>query len=90
MEKVKLCSLFFLLFFFGIVCKACAYIDPGTGSYILQMLIAGAVGSLFAIKMFWRNIKNFFGNLFKKKVPVKDSEPAEQITERGGEIKEEG
>ena len=47
--------------------KAYAYIDPGTGSYLFQLLIATAVGSLFAIKMFWVNIKTFFSKLFGKK-----------------------
>jgi hypothetical protein len=47
--------------------KANAYIDPGTGSLIIQALIAGIAGGLFAIKMFWRQIKLFFSNLFTKK-----------------------
>ena len=37
-----------------------AYLDPGTGSYIVQILIAAVVGGLFAVKMFWHRIKNFF------------------------------
>jgi hypothetical protein len=44
--------------------KLCAYLDPGTGSIILQVLIAGLCGGLFAIKLFWRQIKTFFKNLF--------------------------
>ncbi len=28
--------------------KLCAYLDPGTGSLILQMIIAGLCGGLFA------------------------------------------
>lgn len=39
---------------------AYAYIDPGTGSLVLQFLIAGVVSSLFVIKRFWGNIKGFF------------------------------
>jgi len=42
------------------------YIDPGTGSYLLQILLAGLLGAAFAIKMFWQNIKNFFKKLFNK------------------------
>ena len=37
-----------------------AYLDPGSGSYILQLLIAGLLGAGFAIKSYWRNIKSFF------------------------------
>ncbi|HUT32490.1 MAG TPA: hypothetical protein VNE39_03335 [Planctomycetota bacterium] len=39
---------------------AYAYLDPGTGSLILQFVIAGLVGSAFAIKLFWRRIVGLF------------------------------
>lgn len=45
---------------------AFAYIDPGTGSYFLQLLIAGLLGAFFAIKIFWKNIKASLSNLFSK------------------------
>jgi len=44
-----------------------AYIDPGTGSLILQILLAILVGAGFAVKIFWANIKSFFSRLFAKK-----------------------
>ena len=43
-----------------------AYLDPGTGSFIIQMLIAGFLGILFAVKLFWHRIKAFLVNLFSK------------------------
>jgi hypothetical protein len=36
-----------------------AYIDPGTGSYLLQILIASLLGAAFALKIYWTRIKNF-------------------------------
>jgi len=39
------------------------YIDPGSGSMIIQMLIGVAVG----IGVFFRKIKAFFLQLFNKK-----------------------
>jgi hypothetical protein len=57
----------FFLFTFACVYDASAYIDPGTGSLIVQAIIAGIAGGLFAIKTFWRQIKSFFSNLFSKK-----------------------
>ena len=33
-----------------------AYLDPGTGSYALQISIAGLLGALFSLKMFWRGL----------------------------------
>ena len=46
--------------------SAHAYIDPSTGSYILQILLAGLLGALFTLKVFWRNFKGFFGRLFAR------------------------
>ena len=47
--------------------SAFAYLDPGTGSYILQMLLAGILGALFALKVFWKRIVAFVKGLFSKK-----------------------
>ena len=43
-----------------------AYLDPGTGSIIIQVVIGSAVGALFAIKIFWNRIKTFFKKLFSR------------------------
>lgn len=43
-----------------------AYLDPGTGSYVIQMLIAGLLGAAFAIKMYWLRIKRFVAGIFSK------------------------
>ena len=45
---------------------AYAYLDPGTGSYIFQLILAGLVGLLFAVKIYWRRITTFFTGLFSK------------------------
>lgn len=37
-----------------------AYLDPGTGSMILQAVIAAVVGGGYAIKVYWLNLKKFF------------------------------
>lgn len=36
------------------------YIDPGTGSLVVQILIASLIGSLFMLKIYWKRIKTFF------------------------------
>jgi hypothetical protein len=45
---------------------AYAYLDPGTGSYVFQLLIAGLVGLGFLIKVYWSKIKLFLTRLFSK------------------------
>lgn len=37
-----------------------AYIDPATGSFLLQALAAGLLAALFALKTFWHRIAGFF------------------------------
>ena len=37
---------------------ALAYIDPGTGSFVIQGIIAAIVGAGIAIKMYWHRIKS--------------------------------
>ncbi len=46
---------------------AAAYIDPGTGSYVLQVAIAFLVGLAFSIKVFWKKIAAFLQKLFARK-----------------------
>jgi hypothetical protein len=43
-----------------------AYLDPGTGSYVLQLLIGGLLGGLFAVGMFWRRVVAFFKRGFRR------------------------
>ena len=45
-----------------------SYIDPGFGSILIQFLIAGFVGALYCVKVFWRQIKSFTISMFSKKV----------------------
>jgi len=58
--------IFAILVLLSFSTEAYAYLDPGTGSYILQLIIAGLLGGLFALKMFWSKVKNFFVNLFSR------------------------
>jgi hypothetical protein len=36
------------------------YVDPGSGSYLVQMIIAAVLGALFYFKSIWWKIKSFF------------------------------
>ena len=37
-----------------------SYLDPGTGSFIIQLLIGGLLSSLFLVKVFWKRIAGVF------------------------------
>ncbi len=52
-----------------------AYIDPSTGSYVLQILVAGFLGAMFALKVFWHRIVGLFQNLTSRSKPGAPSVP---------------
>jgi len=44
-----------------------AYLDPGTGSYVVQILIGTLLGGLFALGLFWRRFVASIKRLFKRR-----------------------
>jgi cytochrome b561 len=52
-------ALFFAYFFAVTIQSAHAYIDPGTGSYVFQVLVGALLGAAVAVKLFWRRIWRF-------------------------------
>lgn len=51
-----------------------AYLDPGSGSYLLQLLIAGLLGGFFVVRSSWDKIKSFFRKLFSRE----EEEPTDE------------
>lgn len=57
--------------------KYLLYIDPGSGSYLVQVIVAAALGAAFWIKMSWHRIKAFFsGNKLNSKEDKKEDNPS--------------
>ncbi len=40
---------------------AYAYLDPGTGSMVLQIILGGVAGALVVLKLYWHKLKTAFG-----------------------------
>lgn len=59
---------FFTLLILTTAGSAHAYVDGGTGSFILQVAVASTVGALFAIKSYWANIKSSIARRFGRGV----------------------
>ena len=51
-----------------------AYLDPGSGSYLLQLVIAGILGSLFLLRGYFGRIKTFIAGLISAEDDEKDQE----------------
>ena len=47
--------------------KAFAYLDPGTGSIILQAILGFIAASITTISIYWTKFKSLISKLFKKK-----------------------
>ncbi len=50
---------------------AYAYLDPGTGSMILQVLLGGVAGALMVGKLYFRKIQSFVAGLRGR--PIEDA-----------------
>jgi hypothetical protein len=67
--------LFGFLLAFDPFLEVWAYLDPGTGSMIIQLLLGGIAGAAIVLKLYWQR----FLNLFKGK--SLDSKPSESDDE---------
>jgi len=66
--KKKISNSVFVIIFSLLFCtNSYAYIDPGSGSIILQAIIAAFAGAGTAITIYWKKVKLFFSKIFKKK-----------------------
>jgi len=45
---------------FNPVQPALAYLDPGTGSMVLQLLLGGIAGVIVIVKMYWERVATLF------------------------------
>jgi len=55
--------------------RPAAYLDPGSGSYLLQLLVAAVLGAALAVRIYWGRIKT----IFQRKDPDKPTDkPDEQ------------
>jgi hypothetical protein len=46
---------------------AWAYLDPGTGSMMLQLLLGGVVGAMVVGKVYWHRFRGFVTSRFSGK-----------------------
>jgi hypothetical protein len=54
-----------------------AYLDPGSGSFLIQLLIAALLGAGIALRASWGKVKTFFGIKSKVDEDAEDEESDE-------------
>ena len=57
----------FLIYYFTAESNAYAYLDPATGSIVIQYIVAGLVACMTFMKNFWVKFKYFFNKIIKSK-----------------------
>ena len=58
--------------FLAMTSAAHAYIDPGAGSFVLQMMLAGALAVGATVKVFWFRIKQAVRRIFPARQSRRD------------------
>lgn len=51
-----------------------AYLDPGSGSFLLQLLIAAILGGLIAIRAYWGRLISFIRRIFSREEHKEENE----------------
>lgn len=46
--------------------EAAAYLDPGSGSYVLQLAVAGALAAAYMLKLYWRKLWARVGRVVRR------------------------
>lgn len=64
----KFTSVFIIIFIVALIFPPTtyAYLDPGTGSYFFQIIIATVLGGIFAVKLFFKKIVNYLKHFLSK------------------------
>jgi len=70
---IKLIKLTFIVYFLSLS-YALAYLDPGTGSVILQAILASIAAASATITFYWKKIKIKIKSFFTKKNKTNNSE----------------
>lgn len=58
------CLVMAFLFASVLMADAHAYLDPGTGGMLLQLLLGGVAGFLYVIKLYYATLKAKIRNIF--------------------------
>jgi hypothetical protein len=61
----------------GAAGPAQAYLDPGTGSMLLQVLLGGIAGAFVVAKLYWKRLKGFFDGTSNDD-PGSENEPVDR------------
>jgi hypothetical protein len=62
---------------FSVLGSKQAYLDPGSGSFLLQLLLAGLLGAGLILRSQWNKIKRFFNR--KQSIEAPKDEDSDEV-----------
>jgi len=65
--------------------RPAAYLDPGSGSYLLQLLVAAVLGAGLAVRMYWGRIKTIFGRKNPDELTENPTDKPDELTDKPDE-----
>ena len=68
----------FSIYYFTAESNAYAYLDPASGSIVIQYIVAGLISCMAFMKNFWVKLKYFFNKKIKSK-RIKNKEENSKI-----------
>lgn len=74
----RLIFVIFLMATVGGIKPAHAYLDPGTGSLILQVLLGGIAGALVVGRLYWQKVKALFGIKSRSDIEEENAEGSQK------------
>lgn len=72
-----------LLDYLPLIARPQLYLDPGSGSFIVQLLLAIGLGIGVAAKMYWARLKSLFTG--KKDAPLQTADADDEDDEHSGD-----
>jgi hypothetical protein len=72
-HKKRVLAIWLAVQLVGFSAAAHAYLDPGTGSILVQSFLAGLAGAVAVVSLYWQRVKAFFANLRKSSRDVQSS-----------------
>jgi hypothetical protein len=67
-------GLFLIRPVFSALAENHAYLDPGSGSFILQLILAAILGALIVLRSYWTKIRDVVRNVFARQQEEEDDE----------------
>lgn len=71
-NNLYLLATVFTVLYFVYPQQAHAYLDPGSGSLIFQLIIGAVLGTLVTLRMYWSRVKRFIRGIFGGKSVATD------------------